>query len=42
MHEMIYRFVSGKYGHLFLQQALYDQLNLSDFDILFQGGDFRS
>lgn len=25
MHEMIYRLVSGKYGHLFLQQALYDQ-----------------
>lgn len=23
--EMIYRLVSGKYGHLFLQQALYDQ-----------------
>lgn len=25
MREMIYRLVSGKYGHLFLQQALYDQ-----------------
>lgn len=24
MREMIYRLVSGKYGHLFLQQALYD------------------
>jgi AraC-like DNA-binding protein len=25
MREMIYRLVSGKYGHLFLQQSLYDQ-----------------
>lgn len=25
MREMIYRLVSGKYGHLFLQQALYDR-----------------
>lgn len=25
MREMIFRLVSGKYGHLFLQQALYDQ-----------------
>lgn len=25
MREMIYRLVSGRYGHLFLQQALYDQ-----------------
>ncbi|MFL0196020.1 AraC family transcriptional regulator N-terminal domain-containing protein [Clostridium sp. WILCCON 0269] len=25
MREMIYHLVSGKYGHLFLQQALYDQ-----------------
>ncbi len=25
MREMIYRLVSGQYGHLFLQQALYDQ-----------------
>ncbi|OOM73885.1 AraC family transcriptional regulator [Clostridium sp. BL-8] len=25
MREMIYRLVSGKYGHLFLQQSLYDK-----------------